>query len=174
MACCTTLATIEKACGGGNATGLRTKLYVACLEHVSAIPAADVDTHTISTDITMVADIGDTTPGVWFEWNISKVNANYSAERTGEGENVEYNHTLTVFMNKMDATKHHVLNGSIGSELLVVFTDRNGFPQLMGNLLEGATMVPVPQTEGTNGYAVTFTWTSNELLYHYTGATPTA
>jgi hypothetical protein len=168
--CCTSLGNIEKICGGGNAAGLRTKLYVACVDQVDTIPAADVDTFTISTDITMVADIGDTTPGLFYEINISKNNGTYTAENQGDDENPDYLHTLTFNVLKMTAGKNYILNGMAGGEHIVVWKDRNDTQWLMGNLDEGATVQVTPNTADFNGYTLTITWRSSDLLYNYTGA----
>lgn len=167
MPCCTDLATIEKTCGGGNSNGLRTTIYVACTEHISAIAAAT--NHVISTDITMVADTGSGSPGVFYEWAISKVGASYTAEPQGEAEDGDYLHTLSVFIRKMDATKQHILNSVIGGEYVVGFTDRNDLTWLLGNLTEGAQIAINPATNDRNGYTLTITWNGPQLLYNYTG-----
>jgi hypothetical protein len=168
--CCTSLANIEKVCGGGNASGLRTKIQVACVDQVDTIPAAEADSMIVSDDITMVADIGDTTPGLFYEFNISKNNSSYTAENQGDEENPDYLHTLTFNILKMTPAKQHVLNGLGGAEIICTFKDRNDYQWLMGQLDEGATMSVVPNTNDINGYTCTITWRSPRLLYNYTGA----
>lgn len=166
--CCTDLANIEKICGGGNAAGVRTKVYVACLDQVDTIPAATAGI--ISTDITMVADIGDGNPGVFYEINISKLNSNYNVEELGDEENPDYRHTLTFTILKMTPGKNVVLNSLDGGEVIGMFDDRNDYRWMMGDLKEGATFRALPQTGDVNGYVCTLSWRSAKRLYNYTGA----
>jgi len=168
--CCTTLGNIEKICGGGNASGLRTKLYVACIDQVDTIPAPTADTFSIDTDITMVADIGDTTPGLFYELNISKNNASYSVEAQGDDENPDYLHTLTVNILKQDAAKNRILSGMAGGEYIAVFKDRNDIQWLMGTLDEGSVVQVAVNNADLNAYTLTITWRGSRLLYAYTGA----
>lgn len=166
--CCVGLANIPKICGGGNASGVRTKVRVACIDQVLTIPAATAGI--IATDITMVTDTGEGDPGKFIEINISKENAQYTAENQGTDENPDYLHTLTCNILKMTPSKNVVLNALDGSEVICGFTDRNAYTWLMGDLLEGATFSSTAQTGDFNGYVVTITWRSPRKLPNYTGA----
>lgn len=165
--CCANLANIEKLCGGGNAAGMRTKLYITCVDQVSSIPAATAKV--ISSDITMVADVGDGSAGVFYEINISKNNQNYVGEPQGDDENPDYNHTLTFNILKMTAAKNVVIDTLNGAECIVIWYDRNGVPWIMGSLTEGASFQASPQTNDINAYACTINWRSPQTLDSYTG-----
>lgn len=173
--CCPTLGNIQKACddAAGNASGLKTKVYIACAEHVDSIPAA-VD-GAIATDIVMELDTGEGSSGLFYEWAISKVGQSYTFEPEGEEEDGFGTHVLTFFIPKMTAEKSNILNGTRGgAEHQVIFRDGNALPWLMGDNDEGATISVVPSTNDRNGYTVTVRYRAAKLLPTYTGAIPTA
>lgn len=165
--CCIGMGNIESLCGGGNASGLRTIIKIACKDQVETIPAAADGI--ISTDITMVADRGDGSPGSFFEINISRDNATYTVENLGTEENPDFEHTLNFNILKMTPGKNVKLDAMNGSETILTFSDRNDYEWLMGNLKEGASFVALPQTNDFNGYVCTAKWRSNHKLYNYTG-----
>lgn len=173
--CCPDLGTIQKACNdaAGNASGLKTKVYVACMDHITAIPAATAGV--IATDITMSLDTGEGSAGLFYEWEFSKINASYTFEPEGEAEDGFGTHVLSFFIPKMSAAKNVILNGVRGgAEHAIVFRDGNGTPFLMGDNDEGATIEVVPSTNDRNGYTITCRYRAAKLLPEYTGATPTS
>lgn len=174
--CCTGLATIEKACGGGNTPGLKTKIYVACVDEVATIPAVDASSLIVSTDITMrAADAGPPAiaAGTFKEWSISKINGTWTVEAVGEGENISYNVTVNAFINKISASKSYILNSATGGEFIVIAEDKNGQKRLVGDIDDGCSIKVGEQTNDANGYPVVIEWTVNHLPYFYTGSITT-
>ena len=171
-----TLANIKKSCSdaAGNASGLKTTVYIAAVSHVDSIPAAV--NGEIATDIVMEPDAGGVgVAGLFYEWDISKVGQSYTFEPEGEEEDGFGTHVLAFFIPKMTAEKSNILNGSRGGcEHHVIFRDGNALPWLMGDNAEGATVSVVPSTNDRNGYTVTCRYRAAKLLPTYTGAIATA
>jgi hypothetical protein len=169
--CCASLGTIEKQCGGANASGLKTKLYVACKEDIDVIPAVNTDDqagdlHTILTDITMKVD------KVFYEFNISKTGSTFVCEPEGEAEFITYNITLTVLIPKLNPAASAVLNGIIGGEYVIIFETRNDQKMILGDLDEACTIAPRPAIEDQNAYTLTININSNNIPYFYAGVVP--
>lgn len=173
--CCATLASIQKACSdaAGNASGIKTKISIACVDHVESIPAAVAGV--ITGPIVMKLDTGSAQPGLFYEWGVSKTGGTYTFEPEGEEEDGFGTHVLTFFIPKMSAAKNVVLNGVRGgAEHIVIFQDGNAVPFIMGDMNEGATVAVVPSTNDRNGYTCTVRYRGAKLLDTYTGAIPTA
>lgn len=171
------ISNIRKACDkAGNATGVRSKVRIAAVNDVSTVPAPDVDTYVISSDIVMNPDVlGDATNqvGVFNEWEFSEIGSTYSFEPEGEEEDGYGTHTLTMFLAKMSAEKNRILDEAKGGkEFIVQYNDRNEIPWLMGNTNVGATITATPGTDinSRNGYNVVIRFRSAANLYEYTGA----
>lgn len=171
------ISNIRKACDkAGNATGVRSKVRIAAVNDVSTVPAPDVDTYVISSDIVMNPDVlGDATnqAGVFNEWEFSEIGSTYNFEPEGEEEDGFGTHVLTVFLPKMTAAKNLILDEAKGGkEFIVQFNDRNETPWLMGNTTVGATVTATPGTDinSRNGYNVVIRFRSAANLYEYTGA----
>lgn len=167
------IKTIEKCMVGGNAPGLRTAFHVAEIAQVDSIPSPTVDTLKVETDIVMrVADaVGPpiVTAGLFKSMAISKVNGSWKVEPVGEGENISYKVTVTVFINKIDADKSYSLNNTTGREFIVITEDRNAKKRIVGNTSEGCSIKVGEQTNDANGYPVIIEWDTPILPYFYTG-----
>jgi hypothetical protein len=165
--CCASLGAIARQCGGGNAARINSKIYVACVDDITTIPARDTDTHVISTDITMEAT------KVFFEWNLAKTENGYRAEPEGDTEFVTINHTLTGLVPKLSPAITYIFNGLIGGEFVVIFQDKNDQQRILGNLSDACIIRVVESAEDRNAYEVTIEWQDNEYALYYTGAIAT-
>ena len=171
--CCASLADIAKECGGGNSPGLKQKVYLACVDEITTIPAPDASSHLISTDLTMrAADAGppEITAGTFKEFAISRGNSSLGSEPQGEDENVSNLVTMNFFISKQTATKAYILNALHGGEFIFIAPDRNGQLRLIGELDNGCLVRVTEQTNDVNGYNVEVTWEGNYTPYFYTGA----
>jgi len=171
--CCVSLADIAKECGGGNSPGLKQKVYVACVDEITTIPAPGAGTHEISTDLVMRAyDAGppEVLAGTFKEFNISRGNSSMGSEPQGEDENVSNLVTINFLISKQAANKAYILNGMHGGEFIFLVPDRNGNMRLVGELDDGCNVRVTEQTNDVNGYNVEVTWEGNHLPYFYTGA----
>lgn len=173
MDCCVTLGTIEKMCGGGNPAGLKTKLYVACLDDIATIPARDdyatddsLQPHTITADIVMEAT------KVFFEFNFSKTGHSYTITPEGEAEFVSNNAEIVITIPKLSPLSTYILNGMQGGEFVVLATDKNGQRRIIGDLEEGMSVTVQEATNDQNAYTVTFSLSMSELPLFYTGVIP--
>lgn len=174
MACRPNLLNIRKACDiAGNANGVRGIVSLAYVGDVASIPAPTADTYNVDTDIVMLADAGGVgIPGVFYEWEFSEIGSNYNFEQEGEDEDGYGTHILTMFLQRMTSAKNLVLDEAKGGkEFVVVFTDRNEVPWLIGNERFGATLTATPGTDvnGRNGYNVVIRFRSARNLYRYNG-----
>lgn len=172
MGCCETLGNIEKQCGGGNKPGLKQKIFFTCVDQVATIPAPAADTHEITANMTMRAAAEGppaVTAGNFFTLNVSRFDSSLISEPQGDDENVSYLNTVKVFINKQEAEKAYVLNGTSGGEFIAVIPDGNGEQQLLGELDNGCAIKIKAQTNDKNGYEVTITWESSHLPYFYSG-----
>lgn len=154
--CCANLDHIAQHCGG-NSPGIATTVYVACKDDITSIGAA-------------TANVVSTITGDFFSWSISKFDQSYTGEAEGDDDSLSFNHTLSVFIPRMSPAKTDTLNSILGGEMIVIFTDRNGETYILGDLDEGASIRSTPQTNDKNGYVVTISWTTNRMLYNYTGS----
>ena len=181
--CKTRIRKIKKCAdnAGGNASGIVTTLKVAFKGHVDQVPAPAADTSVVSADIVMVTDTRtqaeidaaptELEPGLFYDIDLSEIGLTYTTEEEGEAEDGNIVHVLTGIIPKMSAEKNYILDGMRGGvEHIVVFTDRNRIPWLMGDDYEGATVTVTPQTNDRNGYNITVRWRTARLLYSYTGA----
>jgi hypothetical protein len=170
--CCETIDNIAKQCGSGNSPGLKTKAQITCVDQIASIPAPGEGTHVISSNITMRSAVTGPpaiTAGLFFEWNISKIDSELVSEPDGDGENVSFKHSTKFFINKLQPGITYIMNGMLGGEYIVIVKDRNGNQRLLGELDNGCTIKVKEQTNPKNGYEVTIEWESNYLPYYYTG-----
>lgn len=146
MACTCNLATIDRNCAR-NAPGLKTVLYVACVDDISSIGAAT--NHVVST-ITMATD------KVFFAWNVTrKDNDMKVSPQDGGGYNTE----ASFFISKQEATKHNVLtNLSTDENYVVVTEDQNDLKEIVGSVLHPCRVTVEAVKTPKNGYNVKVLW----------------
>lgn len=169
--CAATLANIEKACGGGNAAGLTTKLQLAWIDDVATIPARDNypttgAPHTISGNITMAS--GKT----FKEWNFSESDQEYSVVPEGDDEFITFLTTLKVRIPKVSPLTSYILNGGIGAQYVVINKDKNKRQYINGDKDQGMSFRPEMTVVEKNSYVVTFQLRSKEMPLFYTGTIP--
>lgn len=165
--CCAALADIARHCGE-NAKGLKRRVYVACVDHITSIPAPTSGV-LVDTDIVM-ADNGGT-PYTFTTFNIGKTNQAFEAEPAGDADGTTLEYRPTFFIPKMDAAKSGILNGTMNGEYILIMEDKNGERYILGDLEDGAVIKVKPQTD-PNGYLISVEWDSAHLAYHYTGVIP--
>ena len=166
MSCCTNLATITRECGSGVRPGIATRLYVACKDEVTAIPAAA--DHEITTAFTMDTD------KFFRTWDISQMDSSYICEPQGDMDARFYKSTVSFFIPAIAAAKSFILNGITNGEFLVLVADAKGQKRLLGDLTRGAFISFQEQTNDKNGYVITIEWESNIMPYYYTSTIETS
>lgn len=158
MACVCNLAAIDKECGR-NAPGLKTIVYLACVDDITSIGAAS--SHAVST-ITEVASQG------FFPINITRTENDM---KTTPNDGGGYTTELKGFISKQSAAKANVLTQLATDEnYIAIPVDQNGLQHILG-----ATDHPIKAkveavTVPKNGYNLTLTWEGHaDLPYIYTG-----
>jgi hypothetical protein len=161
MACVCNLGAIEKECGR-NAPGLKTILYLACVDDIATIGAATA--HEVST-ITPVASQG------FFPVNIIRQNNDMNSEPSEDGG---YTTTVTGFISKQAAAKANVLTQLATDEnYIAIPTDQNGLKHIVGALDHPVKVRAKPVTTPRNGYELTVTWEGHaDIPYIFTGSVP--
>lgn len=167
MSCCTTLAAITRECGTGIRPGLATKVYVACKDEVTTLPADNGTSHTIETDIVL------DTNKAFAEWDISQLNGSYLCEPQGDVDARFYRTTVQFFIPALAASKSFILNGITNGEFICLVSDAKDQKRVIGDLTRGAYISVQEQTNDKNGYVVTIEWESNEVPFYYTGTIDT-
>ena len=161
MACTCNLAAIDRNCAR-NAPGLKTQLYIACVDDIDSIGAAT--NHVVST-ITMVAT------KLFYIWNIIRTDNNLVSEPQ---ENGGYNTTLTGFISKQEAAKHNILAQLSSDEnYIVVSVDQNGLQEIIGATDHPARITINPVKAPRNGYNVSIVWEGHAMLPYTFSGTPT-
>ncbi len=158
MPCTCNLATIEKECGR-NAPGLKTILYLACADDISAIGAATG--HVVST-ITPVASQG------FFPINIIRQDNDL---KSTPGDAGGYNTEVKGFISKQAAAKAAVLTQLATDEnYIAVAVDQNGVQHILGSLDHPMKFKVEAATTPKNGYTLTGTWEGHaDLPLHFSG-----
>lgn len=165
MACCTALAHIPKAgCVRTTAKDI-IAAWITCDSDVAAIPAAAG--HIISGDITFVGDEH------WYTVGLDKVGSSFDFASQGEGDSKEYLNTVILFVPGVGPVVSAIVTGMIRGTYNLLIKDKNGNHHLIGGLGDGAN-VAVQAKNDRNGYILTFTYSSADLPYNYTGAITTA
>lgn len=159
--CCTTMAHIPApGCTRGAAKDILAA-WITCDSDVLAIPAAV--NHVISSDITF--NEGEH----WYTVGLDKVGSSFEFASSGEGHAKEYINTVIVQVAGVGPVVSNIVSGMIRGSYNLLVRDKNGNTFLIGALADGATVAVVAKNN-PNGYTLTFTWTSAELPYNYTGA----
>lgn len=163
--CCAAVADIGRACEQ-HALGISTTIELIEACDLTSIPAADVDTHTISTDA--VVDTGKR----WYQWKIGGA-AEFNATSKGTKGNQTFGNVLTVFLPLSRDLIDHTINALLNGEFVIRFGDVNGSKRLLGTehspamIAEGGVQEVI--SADTNGVTVTFENTGATPLF-YSGA----
>lgn len=168
-------ANITKVCGKTYIKGQKPNLFVSHIDEVTAIPAADADSLTISSAVTFRSAV--TGPpaipaGQWWKWQCSKVDGSYSATPEGDADNPTIKVSVEAFIYGITAGRTYTIGQTLGHEYLVVACDNEGNNRLIGELGRGATITVTEQTADKNGYKVLITWETGSYPYFYTAALP--
>lgn len=158
MACVCNLAAIDKECGR-NAPGLKTIVYLACVDDITSIGAATA--HVVST-ITEVASQG------FFPINIIRKDNDL---KTTPGEDGGYTTELKGFVSKQSAAKSNVLTQLATDENYIgIAVDQNGKQWILGSVDHPIKAKVEAATTPKNGYTLTLTWEGHaDLPYEYSG-----
>lgn len=158
MACVCNLAAIDKECGR-NAPGLKTIIYLACVDDITSIGAATA--HVVST-ITEVASQG------FFPINIIRKDNDL---KTTPGEDGGYTTELKGFISKQSATKANVLTQFATDEnYIAIAVDQNGKQWILGSTDHPVKAKVEAATTPKNGYTLTIMWEGHaDLPYEYSG-----
>lgn len=165
---CGALAAIGKVCAQ-HALGISSTIELIEAGDLSAIPAPDASSHTISTDVTVEST------KMFYQWKLGETNAEFNATSIGQKGNQTFRNVLTVFLPLSRDEVDYVLNAMINGEFIIRFGDRNGAKRLLGNANSPA-MIPEGGIQEVvnaeqNGVTVTFE-NVGPTPYFYTGATP--
>lgn len=161
MACTCNLATIDRNCAR-NAPGLKTQIYVACVDDISSIGAAT--NHVVST-ITMVST------KLFYIWNIVRKENDLKSTPQEDGG---YNTEGTFFISKQEAAKHNILTKLSADENYIVITeDQNDLKEIIGSTSHPARITVEPVKTPKNGYNIKVLWDGHgDIPYTFSG-TPT-
>jgi hypothetical protein len=161
MACCSAMAHIPKpTCVRGTATDI-ISAWITCDTDVADIPAAT--NHVISSDITFTGDEH------WYTIGLNKVGSSYEFASQGEGDAKQYINTVILQVSGVGPVVSAIVTGMIRGTYNLLVKDKNGNIHLIGALGDGAD-VGVVVKNSPNGYTLTFTYSSADLPYNYTGA----
>lgn len=159
--CCAANKNIKNACKGERNTATEvTKIYIACEDAVTSIPA-DVD-HVVSSDI-VLAD-GE----AFFQWDIDKVGSSWKITTEGDGQAKQFLFTGIYRITGIAAAVSASLDGLIKGNSIFMQKDKNDLVQIIGAVDDGAN-VSIEAQNDPNGYIVTVTWRSFHMPYFYTG-----
>lgn len=164
--CCAGLASIAKECAQ-HALGLSSSIEIAEACDITSIPDATANSHTVGTDITMVAT------KTFFQWKIGETEAEFNATSIGGKGNQTFRNVLTVFLPLSRDAVDHVINEILNGEFVIRFGDRNGAKRLLGNanspamIAEGGVSEVINNDQ--NGVTITFE-NVGATPYFYTGA----
>lgn len=169
--CICTIDDVEKICGGEtNAGGLHPLLDITCEDEVTSIPAPAADTAEITGNIVMrSAAVGPpaVTAGRFRQWSFDLNGATYACE---EDENGLYQTEVKVFVPKLKKGTTYTMGGIKGNNYIVLLKDMNQEGRrLIGDKVNGATVMVKETSSPKSGYEVTIKWTSAKAPYWYSG-----
>jgi hypothetical protein len=170
MACDCNLNDIASECGR-NAPGLKTTLYVACVDDIATIGAAS--SHAVSTITATAAADGPPAieAGGFVEWSILRTDNN---QESTPGETGGMTTTITGVIAKQTAAKSNILTQPDGNENFIVLTkDQNGSLNIIGALDHPAKITVAAAKSPRNSYTVTIVWEGHaDLPFFFTGTPP--
>lgn len=158
MACVCNLAAIDKECGR-NAPGLKTIVYLACVDDITSIGAAT--NHVVST-ITEAASQG------FFPINIIRADNDL---KSTPGDDGGFTTELKGFISKQSAAKANVLTQFATDEnYIAIAVDQNGKQWILGAVDHPVKAKVEAVTTPKNGYNLTLMWEGHaDLPYEYSG-----
>lgn len=163
-----TLAAIARACGAGNAKGLKGTIYIANKTDIDTIPAAGAGTHVVSSNITMESG------KVFYAWDISKIEHDLQIVSEGDADANSFKTTLTFLIPKISPTNTYIVGlSATGCEFVVIVEDANGNKRILGNLVDGCNLKVNENVKEKNGYNCTIEWESALPPLFYTGTIST-
>lgn len=157
-ACTCNLATIDKECGR-NAPGLKTIVYLACVDDIDTIGSATA--HVVST-ITEVTSQG------FFPINIIRKDNDL---KSTPGDDGGYTTELKGFVSKQSSAKANILTQLTTDENYVaIAVDQNGVQHILGATDHPIKAKAEAVTTPKNGYNLTLTWEGHaDLPYIFSG-----
>ncbi len=161
MACVCNLDDIDRECGR-NAPGLKTIVYLACVDDITTIGAATA--HVVST-ITPVTDKG------FYLFNIIRKDNDLKSEDQDDGG---YNTTMKGFISKQASAKAAVLTNLASEEnYIAIVEDQNGLKHILGSTAHPIKVRKNATTTPKNGYEISLVWEGHaDLPYHFSGSIP--
>lgn len=142
-------------------------------DDVDTIPAATAATHSVDTDITLVAT------KVWHTWYFTPGTLKYTSVSEGEVDGQSYANQVEIFVPKYREEIAGQLNSLAGRNYLIVIEDSNEQPILFGDLKKPMKMLSESLDSGAggtdrNGSTITFRQMPNATYkpYFYAGALP--
>lgn len=167
MGCARPPAFVEEACGD-NEAGLGTLHIIADDDLTFPLPAVDVDTRTISTDLVLV----DATVAGFEEWNYLEDSARHDENSNDNGN---FDHLFELIMTKDSAQKRYVFSKMAEGccKFSVIYRDNNDLQKLVTGL--GFKRDYTTGQGGTNGDRNQYTLRlqkSGPAAYVYTGTIP--
>lgn len=168
MGCIIVPAFVEVDVCGDNEAGVKSIHLIAEDDLTFPLPAVDVDTRTISTDVVLV----DATTAGFEEWTFLEETAQHTENSNDNGG---FDHTLELVIPKDSAIKRYVFAAMAGGccKFAAIYTDNNGVQKLIDGLSfrrDYATGLGGQQND-RNQYTLRFT-KSGGAAYVYTGSIP--
>jgi hypothetical protein len=159
---CITIANMAAHCGP-NAAKLLSDFYFQIQEDVASlgtVAEGSIPTITMEDGKFMA------------HWKVSNVNPNFVGAAEGDADGVNIPITVDAFIPNMTPAKTAQLNAAIGSEVILIVTDRNGKKWVIGEKGNGAILMPGAQTGDKNGYPIKFVWDAGRLPWGFGGTIP--
>lgn len=162
MACSVTLAAIAKHCGNNIPGGK--SLYIINQDDITAIPAVDVGTRTISTDFTL--EVG----AFWSEQKFVKSALIHTETGLGNGL---FDGALNCEFQKDDDAKRRLFQDLNGHYVSLLYADGNGLVKFIPEALCTPDFTTGQAGQDKNAWTAKFTY-QDESAKIYTGAIPTS
>lgn len=165
---------IQRQAQGGNAPGLKGKIYVGLMTELvfgDILPDPNPQyPHLIESNIPFRRAAANVEAGGCFVWEITKKKNSFKLNGKNEGGHTYYEPTLEVMMDEMSYQKASVFNYVNGADLFLGFADNNGKMRIATNV----TLFADGDTDdNTNAYKLKFQFeTSSREPYYYTGVIP--
>lgn len=165
---CVHVPAIDELGCGENEAGVETIYVISDLDLVFPLPAVDVDTHTISTDLSLT----DALVAGFEAWKFLEDNCKHDETANDNGQ---YDHLIELKIPRDDAAKRALFSkmNSRCCRWSVIYTDKNGMTKLATTLKfkDNYTTGNGGENNDNNEYTVQFTKTGIKA-YHYTGVVP--
>jgi hypothetical protein len=165
---CIKVPAIDELGCGENEAGVEAIHVISDNDLVFPLPAVDVDTHTISSDLVLV----DALVAGFETWKFLEDNCKHDETANDNGQ---YDHLIELKIPKDDPVKRNLF-GKMNSRCCrwsVIYTDKNGMTKLVTGLRFKDNFTTGNGGEGNdnNEYTVQFLKTGSKA-YHYSGVIP--